>query len=176
MEVYRLTSLVLGILWLAPIIEDPYNPNQAYLAGGGLSGGNHLFHLTAGNSSISYIEEPYSFNSTISAMGYSSIDPNNRYVLTTTGNFYHSNNDGHVWQISSDFEGPGSHYFYGSTIWSSQNTPGKLIIGGSGYSNPPVYISYNHGERFVPFNDGVSSTLVLELAGTSDDEIFFVET
>jgi len=165
-----------GHLWLAPVIEDPYNPDQAYLAGGGLSGGNHLFHLTAGSGSITYIEESYSFNSTISAMGYSSIEPNNRYVLTTNGNFYHSNNDGDIWQISSDFYGPGAHYFYGSTIWASSNTPGMVIIGGSGYSNPPVYISYDHGTSFSPLNEGLPNTLVFELAGTPDDAYFFAAT
>ncbi len=165
-----------GHLWLAPLIEDPYNHNQAYLAGGGLSGGNHLFHLTAGSGSITYTEESYSFSSTVSAMGYSSIDPSNRYVLTTNGNFYHSNNDGHVWQISSNFYGPGAHYFYGSTIWTSPNTSGMVIIGGSGYSNPPVYISYDHGASFVPLNDGLPNTLVFELAGTPDDKYFFAAT
>ena len=113
-----------GHLWLAQLIEDPYNYNQAYLAGGGLSGGNHLFHLTAGNSSISYIEEPYSFNSTVSAMGYSSIEPNHRYVLTYYGSFYHSSDDGKNWQLSEAFDGPDAHYFYGSTIWVSPNTKG----------------------------------------------------
>jgi len=165
-----------GHLWLAPLIEDPYNSNQAYLAGGGLSGGNHLFHLTAGSGSITYTEESYSFSSTVSAMGYSSIEPNNRYVLTTNGNFYHSNNDGHVWQISSDFYGPGAHYFYGSTIWSSPSTPGMVVIGGSGYSNPPVYISYDHGETFTPLDEGLPNTLVFELAGTPDDAYFFAAT
>ncbi len=165
-----------GHLWLAPIIEDPYYPNQAYLAGGGLSGGNHLFHLTIDNSAISYEEEPYSFNSTISAMGFSPSEPNHRYVLTYYGSFYHSSDDGSSWQMSTAFDGPDAHYFYGSTIWASQSTSGKVIIAGSGYSNPPVYISYNHGESFVPFNEGLPSTLVLELAGTPDDEYFFAAT
>ena len=165
-----------GHLWLAPIIEDPYYPNQAYLAGGGLSGGNHLFHLTIDNSAISYEEEPYSFNSTISAMGFSPSEPNHRYVLTYYGSFYHSSDDGSSWQMSTAFDGPDAHYFYGSTIWASQSTSGTVIIAGSGYSNPPVYISYNHGESFVPFNEGLPSTLVLELAGTPDDEYFFAAT
>ena len=165
-----------GHLWLAPLIEDPYEPNKAYLAGGGLSGGNHLFHLTAGQSSISYIEEPYSFNSTISAMGYSSIEPNNRYILDYNGNFYHSRNDGASWQQSLAFDGPNSHYFYGSTIWASSITPGKVIIGGSGYSNPPAYISYNHGETFENFNNGLPNTLIYEIAGTPDDEYLFAAT
>jgi hypothetical protein len=51
-----------------------------------------------------------------------------------------------------------------------------VIIGGSGYSNPPVYISYDHGASFVPLNDGLPNTLVFELAGTPDDKYFFAAT
>jgi len=51
-----------------------------------------------------------------------------------------------------------------------------VIIGGSGYSNPPVYISYDHGGSFVPLNEDLPNTLVLELAGTPDDAYFFAAT
>ena len=165
-----------GHLWLAPLIEDPYNPNQAYLAGGGLDGGNHLFELTAGNSSINYIEKPFNFSSTISAMGYSPIEPNHRYVLTNNGSFYHSSDNGDNWQKSLAFEGPNAHYFYGSSIWASPNFKGKVIIGGSGYSNPPVYISYDHGITFQNFNKGLPNTLVFNIAGSDDDKYLFAAT
>ena len=78
--------------------------------------------------------------------------------------------------MSSDFDGPDAHYFYGSTIWASQSTPGKVIIGGSGYSNPSVYISYNHGENFEALDEGLPNTLVYELYGTPDDAYFFAAT
>jgi hypothetical protein len=51
-----------------------------------------------------------------------------------------------------------------------------VIIGGSGYSNPPVYISYDHGANFSPLNEGLPNTLVFELAGTPDDAYFFAAT
>jgi hypothetical protein len=51
-----------------------------------------------------------------------------------------------------------------------------VIIGGSGYSNPPVYISYDHGETFTSLNEGLPNTLVFELAGTPDDAYFFAAT
>ena len=165
-----------GHLWLAPLMEDPYSPNKAYLAGGGLSGGNHLFHLTAEDWSITYEEQLFNFNSTITAMGYSPIEHQHRYVLTYYGSFYHSNDDGNNWQISPAFDGPDAHYFYGSTIWASPNTEGLVIIGGSGYSNPPIYISYDHGESFYSFDNGLPNTLVFEIAGTPDDNYFFAAT
>ena len=157
-------------------MEDPYSPNKAYLAGGGLSGGNHLFHLTAEDWSITYEEQLFNFNSTITAMGYSPIEHQHRYVLTYYGSFYHSNDDGNNWQISPAFDGPDAHYFYGSTIWASPNTEGLVIIGGSGYSNPPIYISYDHGESFYSFDNGLPNTLVFEIAGTPDDNYFFAAT
>lgn len=165
-----------GHLWLAPLMEDPYYPNKAYLGGGGLSGGHHLFHLTANQWSISYEEHPYSFNSKISAMSYSPIEPSYRYVLTYNGSFYYSINDGGDWEISNSFDGPDAHYFYGSTIWSSQNNLGLVIIGGSGYSNPPVYISYDHGQSFQPFDEGLPNTLVYKIVGTQDENYYFAAT
>ncbi|MBC8256698.1 MAG: hypothetical protein H8E85_05240 [Candidatus Marinimicrobia bacterium] len=165
-----------GHLWLAPLMADPYDGTKAYLGGGGLSGGNHLFHLSMGGWSLSYEEESYSFNGTVSAMAFSPLEPEHRYVLTSGGSFYHSSDDGINWQKTIGFNGPSSHYFYGSTIWASENTPEKLIIGGSGYSNSPVYISYNHGASFEPLNDGLPNTLVYKLTGTPNDQYFFAAT
>jgi len=167
-----------GHLWLAPLMADPYDPAKAYLGGGGLSGGNHLFHLTMGSWSISYEEEPFSFSGTVSAMAYSPLEPENRYVLTSTGKFYHSSNngEGNLWEQSSGFNGPGSHYFYGSTIWVSESVPGKVIIGGSGYSNPPVFVSEDHGNSFESMAEGLPNTLVYNLAGTPDDGYIFAAT
>ena len=165
-----------GHLWLAPLVEDPYYPNKVYLGGGGISGGNHLFHLTAQNESISFDEGLFNFTGTVSSMGYSHLEPTHRYVLTNNGSFYHSSNDGNLWVMSSAFDGPDAHYFYGSTIWASETTYGKLIIGGSGYSNPPVYISYDHGHNFVALDEGLPNTLVYKLTGTPDDAYFFAAT
>ena len=165
-----------GHLWLAPLMADPYDGTKAYLGGGGVFGGNHLFHLSMGVWSLSYEQESFSFNGTVSAMAYSPLEPEHRYVLTSVGSFYHSNDDGASWNLSTGFSGPHSHYFYGSTIWPSQNINGKLIIGGSGYSNSPVYISHNHGESFIPLHEGLPNTLVFKLAGTPNDEYFFAAT
>ena len=165
-----------GHLWLAPLMEDPYYSNKVYLGGGGLNGGNHLFHLTAQNGAISFDEGLFNFTGRVSSMGYSHLEPSHRYVLTDNGSFYHSSNDGNLWVMSSAFDGPDAHYFYGSTIWASETTYGKLIIGGSGYSNPPVYISNDHGHNFVALDEGLPNTLVYKLTGTPDDAYFFAAT
>ena len=95
-------------------MEHPYDNNKVYLGGGGLNGGHHLILLRKTISGeITYFEEPYNFNDRISAMAYSSINPNYRYVLTDNGTFYYSIDNGENWNISNSFNGPNAHYFYG---------------------------------------------------------------
>ena len=165
-----------GYLWIAPLMENPDSPGKAILGGGGVSGGNHLIELTRLGNQIIYDEQEYNFSNTISAMGYSPINSSYRYVLTQNGKFYHSSDSGNNWTITSSFTGPDGHYFYGSTIWASQYQLGRVFIGGSGYSNSPVYVSENHGQTFINMNNGLPNTLVFELSGTPDDNILFAAT
>ena len=165
-----------GYLWIAPLMEHPDSPGKAILGGGGVSGGNHLIELTRLGNQIIYDEQEYNFSNTISAMGYSPINSSYRYVLTQNGKFYHSSDSGNNWTITSSFTGPDGHYFYGSTIWASQYQLGRVFIGGSGYSNSPVYVSENHGQTFINMNNGLPNTLVFELSGTPDDNILFAAT
>ena len=146
------------------------------MGGGGINGGNHLFELTINGNQINYEELDYNFLSTVSAMGFSPIDPSYRYVLTENGKFYYSDDNGDNWIMTSSFTGPTSHYFYGSTIWASPQELGKVYIGGSGYSNSPVYVSYDHGQTFESMDEGLPNTLVYQLAGTPDDIILFAAT
>jgi hypothetical protein len=165
-----------GYLWIAPLMEHPHSSEKVILGGGGINGGNHLVELTISGNQIVYDEQEYSFSGTVSAMGYSPIDPSYRYVLTQNGKFYYSSDGGDNWTITSSFTGPESHYFYGSTIWASQQELGKVFIGGSGYSNAPVYVSENHGQTFAEMDNGLPNTLVFQLAGTLDDNLLFAAT
>jgi len=156
-------------LWMPPLMEDPLNPRNVYVAGGGSNGDAHLWHLFYQNGDITAVEEMYNFaeghNGTkVSAMAYSPLDPDNRYVLTTDGRFFYSHNGGIDWQFTLEFEGPHSHYFYGSSIIASQTDIGKIYIAGSGYSNPAVYVSENGGHTFSAMDAGLPNTLVFELA------------
>ena len=72
--------------------------------------------------------------------------------LTDNGKFYFSLDSGENWTMTSSFTGPGAHYFYGSTIWPSRLDTETVYIGGSGYSNSPVYVSYNHVQTFEEIN------------------------
>ena len=165
-----------GYLWIAPLLENPYTSQKAFLGGGGINGGNHLIELTIQGNQIWHAELEYNFSGTVSAMEYSPLDPSYRYVLTENGKFYYSLDDGENWTMTSSFTGPGSHYFYGSTIWASRVDLETVYIGGSGYSNSPVFVSFNHGQTFSSMNNGLPNTLVFQLAGTSDDGLLFAAT
>ena len=109
-------------------------------------------------------------------MGYSPLDSSYRYVLTDNGKFYYSSDNGESWLMTASFTGPGAHYFYGSTIWASPHELGRVFIGGSGYSNPPVYMSENHGQNFTEIDNGLPSTLVFQISVTPNDAILFAAT
>ena len=165
-----------GYLWLPPLMEDPENENVIYIAGGGINGGNHIIKLTKVGNSIQHEEMAFPFNNTITSMAYSPIDNSHWYAMTYNGSFYHSTDYGNSWEISLGFNGPESHYFYGSSIYPSNQTLGKVLIGGSGYSNSPVYITYNHGQNFQNFSQGLPNTMVFKIDGTLTDQIIFAAT
>ena len=165
-----------GNLWLPPLMEDPEDPSSVYIAGGGLSGGNHIIKLTRLGNSIQVEEGSYNFNNTISAIAYSPIDSSHRYALTYNGTFYYSSDSGVNWEASPGFSGPESHYFYGSKILPSKVDIGKVMIAGSGYSNPPVFISNNHGDSFTSMSNGLPNTLVYDIASTESENYIFAAT
>ncbi len=165
-----------GHLWMPPLMEDPNDPSSVYIAGGGLAGGNHIIKLTRSGSTIDVSESDFNFNNTVTALAYSPIDPSHRYALTYNGTFYYSEDSGINWTASPGFSGPDSHYFYGSKILPSKIDLGKVIIAGSGYSNPPVFVTFNHGNSFSNMGQGMPSTLVYDLASTENENFIFAAT
>ncbi len=104
------------------------------------------------------------------------MDTRYRYVLTAEGDFFWSSNRGNSWARSQEPEGPQGHYFYGSSILASPTTEGRVYIAGSGYSNPAVYESQNHGLRFKPMTTGLPDTLVFQLATNPEETMIFAAT
>ncbi len=165
-----------GQLWLPPLMNDPSSANIAYLGGGGLNGGNHMIKMTVVGGGMSIQEMPFNFDGSISAMAYSQIDHTYWYVLTTNGKFYSSTNGGVNWTLSTNFTGPDSHYFYGATIHPSNIHLGSVVIGGSGYSNPPVFKSTDNGLSFNTMYNGLPNTLVFDIEGLPDESLLFAAT
>jgi hypothetical protein len=78
--------------------------------------------------------------------------------------------------MTNNFTGPSPQYFYGSTIEPSPVELGIVYIGGSGYSNSPVYQSSNHGVSFQSMSAGLPNTLVFQLATSDGGELLFAAT
>ena len=165
-----------GYLWIPPLMIDPYQNNIVYVGGGGINSQNHMVKLTYGMSGISAEDLSPTFGAKVSAMAWSPVTNHYWYVSTENGNFYYSTSLGQTFTQTSSFTGPESHYFYGSTILPSPVDDQRVYIGGSGYSNPAVYLSTNGGESFTPFHDGLPNTLVYELACLPDESMIFAAT
>lgn len=169
-----------GHLWMAPIMQDPWNSQVAWWGGGSDAGGAYLWRLQKSGIYISAVKQDKNFSvaggGSISAINYSPIDPNYWYLLTSGGKFYYSEDAGETWSLSSGFTGPGPQYFYGATIEPSKSQLGVVYIGGSGYDNAPVYVSTDHGDNFTELNFGLPPTLVYDLAVDNTDSLLFAAT
>ncbi|PLX00449.1 MAG: hypothetical protein C0593_00915 [Marinilabiliales bacterium] len=169
-----------GFFWMPQLMEDPYDPTGCYLAGGSTTSGSHIYYLNSNGYSISYEEQDFDFSeggdAKISAMAYSKANPINRYVLTSEGGFFYSNDYGVNWNKSQGFSGPGTHYFYGNSIIVSENEPLTIYVGGSGYSSCPVFVSYDGGLNFETFNAGLPGTLVFDMVLDDSETILFAAT
>jgi len=166
--------------WIPPTMEDPNDPMVMYLGGGDTStaDGAHIFKVQyLGGLQQEIMPHDFSDGSSrISSMAYSPIDNNHWYVMTTTGQFWHSPDAGVTWTESANSPGISGHYFYGTTIVPSKSKLGRVHIAGSGYSGPGVQFSENHGANFQSRVLGLPSTLVFDIAATANDSILFAAT
>ncbi|MEN0046070.1 MAG: T9SS type A sorting domain-containing protein [Bacteroidota bacterium] len=171
-------------IWLAPLMESP-NPseNAIYMAGGSATGepGNFMMKLRANSANhISATQLDFDFlkNSVggkLSAMEFSSVDTEKFYTATTNGRFFYSKDAGETWEQSVNLI-PRGTWLYGQTIYASKKNPNLVWLGGSGYSNPSVWRSSNGGQTFIPMNEGLPPTLVLEITGNADETMLFAAT
>ena len=163
-------------LWLPPIMEDPENPLVCWWGGG-----DHLYKISKIGGTITGVQQSFDFDtglggSAIAAIAYSPINTDYWYVLMSNGTFFSSTDRGVSWTKSVGFDGPDSHYFYGSSIIPSTTDLNKVYIGGSGYSNPPVYVSTDNGASFESMSEGLPSTLVYDMAILPGDSMLFAAT
>jgi hypothetical protein len=168
-------------LWLPPIMADPDDPAKAYLGGGRTSaGGAHLYRLSYSSGQITYQELPYDFcpgtEEKISAVAFSPINHAYRYVMTSDRKFFFSTDSGDTWTQTSGFTGPPPQFLFGSCILPSPVELGRVYISGSGYSNPPIYVSSNNGLTFSPMSSGLPNTLVTSIAADETESVIYAAT
>ena len=169
-----------GHLWMAPVMQDPWDDEVAWWAGGSDAGGAYLWRLERTFGTINAVKQTKNFSvaggGSISAINYSPIDNNYWYLLTSGGTFYTSTDAGESWALSSGFSGPGPQYFYGAAIEPSKTQLGVVYISGSGYDNPAVYKTEDNGETFIALSNDLPSTLVYDLAISENDSLLFAAT
>ncbi|MEN0005647.1 MAG: T9SS type A sorting domain-containing protein [Bacteroidota bacterium] len=170
-------------VWLPPLMGsvEGQDPNTIYMAGGSVDGGpgSYLIELSVDQFGIEVEQGTFDFagasEGALSAIAHSKLNPQKFYGATTDGRFFYSNDAGDNWEQNINFV-PTGHYLYGQTILPSKVNENTVYLGGSGYSNPPVYKSTDGGANFEPMNIGLPSTLVFELASNSDESLIFAAT
>ncbi len=98
------------------------------------------------------------------------------YAATEDGTFFWSNNSGANWNKTSSFAGTGGFWLYGAAIAPSKKDRGTVYFGGSGYSNPGIFVSTDSGATFTPMNNGLPKTLINSLAVAPNDSLIFAAT
>lgn len=169
-------------VWIPPLVADPDpSKNRVYMAGGNANGGagSFILELEEVGGQITSKNLPFDFRAfsggEVSALAFSPTDPQRMYAATTNGYFFTSSDKGLTWNTSVTAV-PGGQYLYGAAIEPSRLYPDRVFFAGSGYSNPPVFISNDGGQTFASYNDGLPPTLVLDLALNAEETMLFAGT
>jgi hypothetical protein len=163
--------------WEAPIWVSTHQPDLCFSAGT-LNGGtgSHLLSIKAmpGADAVG-TELPFDFlaacGGRITAIAQSPLNSAYLYVATENGYFFASTDGGATW--TSQTTAP---YFYARVIYPSHINLGEVWVGGSGYSNAPIFHSTDNGAAFSAFDYGMPPCLVEALATNADESVLFAAT
>jgi hypothetical protein len=156
--------------WMPFILADPLDADIFYLCA------DHLWRYERiSGSYFEMTELPQDFAPTggyLTGLAISPVDYNYWYAVNSSGLLWYSRDAGATWTQSG--EGPAAHYFYGTAIVASPNDRNLAFVGGSGYSDPPVWRTTDGGILWEPMSDGLPGTLVLglTLGGTTGDDLY----
>lgn len=163
--------------WEAPIWIPSQHPDRCYTAGFlNNNAGNYLIELQANNGSpATPIQFGYNFEAEIggkiSAIAISPLDFNYFYVTTENGYFAYSTDGGNTWSGTLL-----SNSMYPRVIYPSHLNLGEVWVGGSGYSNSPIFYSTDNGQSFSDLNTGLPPCRVEAFATNADESIIFAAT
>jgi hypothetical protein len=163
--------------WEAPIWVSGHFPDRCYTAGflNG-SSGSHLIKVQAvpGTDAIG-TEYPFDFEANfggrIAAIAISPIDSNHFYVATENGYLCHSADGGQTWSGSEL-----APYLYPRVIHPSSLQLGEVWVGGSGYSNSPVFHSTDHGQTSESLNVNLPACRAEAFATNEEETLIFMAT
>lgn len=152
--------------WLPPLEADPADPSAFFFCA------TRLYRYTFDGETwrpTLWSEEQFSRSSYefLSAVRFAPSDPSRAYAATSLGRLFTSDDGGVTWEESDD-DGPDSHYFHGTAIVVDPEDPDTAWVGGSGYDGDAVYMTTDGGQSWEGWGDGLPSTLVYDLAMTTD--------
>ncbi|MEZ4925507.1 MAG: T9SS type A sorting domain-containing protein [Saprospiraceae bacterium] len=163
--------------WEAPIWIPSQHPDQCFTAGYlNSSTGNYLIKLQANNGAQAIPTQfAYDFEAQvgakISAIAISPIDFNYFYAATENGYFCYSTDGGISWQKTLL-----SQSMYPRVIHPSSVNLGEVWVGGSGYSNSPIFYSNDNGQSFSNFNSNMPACRVEAFATNEDESVIYAAT
>lgn len=175
------------VVWMPPIVSYPSvlepNSNTVLMAGGSADSndeGSFIVTLEYAKGGVAAKNLPFDFKKesgggVVSALATSPLNPEHLFAATTNGRFFFSKDSGKNWEQNLNFI-PDGHYLYGQVILASSLEQGRIWLGGSGYSNPAVYLSEDGGRQFVAFTQGLPPTLVLDLDTDEMETMIFAAT
>ena len=174
-----------AMLFFPPLLAVPANPNSALLSTAIVkAGGGDTFQITQLNWDGNVNDNPtsvngtYNFGSNVTAIAS---DGTNFYATVTaaapaTGAvFYSTTTPTGSWNLGA-VTLPQGQYLTGLSIVPDPQRAQTIYVGGSGYSNPAVYVSTDGGASFNPMSTGLPNTLVYALAITPDGNKLFAAT
>ena len=170
-------------VWFPPIIASPHtDENAVLLAGGNVDGGPGSFIIRLESKDRAIISSQFDFNfkeasggGVLSALAISPVNSDLWYAATTNGHFFYSADAGRTWSSNKSLPLQ-TLAFYGQAILPSPTDQQTLYLGGSGYSNPPVYVSFDNGVTFTEMSEGLPSTLVLDLESHPEEDFLLAAT
>jgi hypothetical protein len=171
--------------WMMPTCTVPGLADEILLGGGNTTGGggSYLAKLTYSSGSVNATQYPFDFRaasnngtSGLSSLAISRLNTKLWYAATEDGTFFWSKDAGANWNKTASFAGVKGFWLYGAAVLPSKKSSGTVYFGGSGYSNPGVYVSRDSGLTFTAMSNGLPQTLVNSLAATPGDSLIFAAT
>ena len=170
-----------GHLWLPPLAVGSSRPDEAWLGGGTNTGrGAYIYRYTPGGDKLKVDSLPFDFGEgsadvRITALTFAPSNDNVCYVVTSAARIWRTTDRGLTWTKLNRPDKITGHYFSGNALCVVSGDPSRVLIGGSGYDGPGVYVSSDWGSTFTPL-PGLPPCLVMSLASTADGRFIAAAT
>lgn len=167
--------------WLPPLTVPSSAPNEAWLGGGTRSeSGAYVYIYSAIENELVIDSLPQDFGEgeadvRITALSFAPSNDRVCYVITSKALLWRTTDRGITWTKLARPDKLDGHYFSGNALCVSATNPSYVLVGGSGYDGPGVYLSTDAGATFTPLA-GLPRCLVMSLAITRDQRYIAAAT